>query len=124
MKKKPARCLVHVRVMYMRWPLWFSNDFQDIEQIAPISDSLKSEAFALNELFAASTYWDAAADGYRWKSNEVVKTFNKASRRFASALQKELGKTYQVLWPLAEVAKENKDQLVNLRRKKARLWFF
>lgn len=28
------------------------------------------------------------------------------------------------LWPLAEVAKENKDQLVNLRRKKARLWFF
>lgn len=110
--------------MYMRWPLWFSNDFQDIEQIAPITEALKTEAFALNALFADSTYWDAAVDNYRWKSNDVVRTFNKTSRRFAAALQKELGKTYQVLWPLAVVAKENKDHLVTLKRKKARLWLF
>lgn len=110
--------------MFMRWPLWFSNDFQDIEQIAPISDELKVDAFALNALFAASTYWDAAADSYRWKTNAGLATFNKTSKRFAAALQKELGKTYQVLWPRAESSRENKDHLVTLKRKKVRLSLF
>lgn len=117
MKVKKSRFLVHIRVMFMRWPLWFSNDFQDIEQIAPISDALEADAFAINELFANLTYWDAAADNYRWKTNDGLATFNKTSRRFAVALQKELGKTYQVLWPLAESSRENKDHLVTLKRK-------
>jgi hypothetical protein len=124
MKAKNSRCLVHIRVMHMRWPLWFSNDFQDIEQIAPISDALKADAFALNELFANLTYWDASVDNYRWKANDGLATFNKTSRRFASALQKELGKTYQVLWPLADAIRDSKDQPVKLKRKKARLWLF
>ncbi len=120
---KQAKVKVYVRVMHMRWPLWFSNDFQDIEQIAPISESLKAEAFALNELFANLTYWDSTRDGYRWKANENPALFNKTSRRFAADLQNQLGKTYEVLWPLAKAGRENKDQLVDLTRKKVRRWF-
>ncbi|MBP6043862.1 MAG: hypothetical protein KA500_05075 [Rhodoluna sp.] len=120
---KQTKVKVYVRVMHMRWPLWFSNDFQDIEQIAPISESLKADAFALNELFANLTYWDSTRDGYRWKANENPALFNMTSRRFAADLQNQLGKNYEVLWPLAKAERENKDQLVNLTRKKVRRWF-
>lgn len=107
----------------MRWPLWFSNDFQDIEQIAPISESLKSAAFSLNEQFAELTYWDSVQDGYRWKRDENPSIFNQASKRFAADLQKELGKPYEVFWPLAKSERKNQDQLVGLTRKKVRSWF-
>jgi hypothetical protein len=110
--------------MHMRWPLWFSNDFQDIEQLAPISDQLKDEAFALNKLFADLTTWHANADSYLWNSNLAAKEFNRASRKFAVKLQKQLGKTYEVLWPLARSTGKNTDQAVKLRRKKVRRQLF
>lgn len=98
------------------WPLWFHNDIMDIKDKAPISDQLKSNSFEMKDYISDNATWDETSDQYRWKDENNRREFNRIFDSYVHKLQSELGDGYRVI---AEYSRKNKDNYVQLVRKKS-----
>ncbi|WP_138315027.1 hypothetical protein [Rhodoluna limnophila] len=80
----------------MAWPLWFRNEIGDFPELAPISDVLKIEAYALNKQFKGSIHDCKVTDSFYVDDSETLKKLNESALALKFKLELELGDDYEV----------------------------
>lgn len=80
----------------VKWPLWFGLPIMDDETMAPISDALKVDAYALSASFAEGTQWCTKTDCYYWVDQAALISFRQLASEFGVKLRTELGDGYEV----------------------------
>jgi hypothetical protein len=68
----------------------------DDETMAPISDALKVDAYALSASFAEGTQWCTKTDCYYWVDQAALISFRECAKEFGAKLRAELGDAYEV----------------------------
>lgn len=80
----------------IKWPFWFDLPIMDDETMAPISDALKVDAYALCANFAQGTRWCTKASCYYWVDQAALISFRQLASEFGVKLRTELGDGYEV----------------------------
>ncbi len=81
---------------WMTWPLWFRNEIGDLPELAPISEGLKLEAYALNKQFKESIHDCKVTDNFYVDNLETLKKLNESAIALKFKLELELGGDYEV----------------------------
>jgi hypothetical protein len=112
---KAVEVRIHTLPWGEGWPVWFYNDIMDLEDKAPMSDQLKSEAYELKDYISKNSTWDEISNQFRWNVENNRREFNRMFDSYVHKLQTELGAGYRVI---AEYSRKNKNNYVQLSYKK------
>ncbi len=91
---------------WMAWPLWFRNEIGDSPELAPISDGLKLEAYALNKQFKDSIHDCQVTDSFYVDDAEALNKLNESALALKFKLEQELGGDYDVRGQYLDLSSE------------------